>query len=117
MPLHVMKVNISSQVRLGGPRANRTKMNPGEKEKFCSALGAIRINAGCSKDEKCVVREISLIVLCLLIYGKNMTVSAALTAVAALSDTKIISNMLFFTDITPRSLSFLVDYHTTEQAK
>jgi hypothetical protein len=36
-----------------------------------------------------------------------MTVSAALTAVAALSDTKIIGNMLFFPDTTPRSLTSL----------
>jgi hypothetical protein len=50
-----MKVNISSQVRLGGPRANRTKINPGEKDKFCTALGAMDINAGCGKDEKCVI--------------------------------------------------------------
>lgn len=55
MPLHVMKVNISSQARLGGPRASRTKINPGEKDKFSLALGAMGINAGCGKGEKCVI--------------------------------------------------------------
>ena len=41
-----MEVNIFSHYGFGGPRASRTKINPGEKDIFCSAPGAMDINGG-----------------------------------------------------------------------
>ena len=89
------------QVWLGGPRASRTKINPGEKEVFCSALGATNINAKYNEGEKCDLMDwetifvsFSWCLLCVLICGKGRNANAALTTIAVISAAKITSNML-----------------------
>jgi len=101
-------------VQLGGPRASRTKINPGEKEVFCSALGATSINAGYNEGEKCDLMDLETILLsfcwcllCVLRWGKSKYAGAALITMAVISDVKTTSNMILIPDTTPRSFTSL----------
>ena len=88
------------QVWLGGPRASRTKINPGEKEVVCSALGATNINAGYNEGEKCDLMDWETIFLsfsgCLLcvLSGKSRNDRPAVMTVTVIRVTKMTSNML-----------------------
>jgi hypothetical protein len=51
--------------------------------------------------------KMSVPIAAMVELSQNVIVGAALTAVAAISDTKIIRNMLFFSDLTPHSFTLL----------